>query len=161
MELDLERQAAGRSEIEIEGSCILADRSTGPASVVVSGSLTVDNLDSRFLITGSVEAAGETQCDRCLATYRLIYDVPVEITVLRDVESSEGEGDTWVIQQRIGVVDLSSTVREAAILAFPAKRVCRPQCRGLCAQCGGNLNEVDCDCLNNDVDPRWADLPDG
>ncbi len=160
MKLDLERQPTGRSMNEVAIGCKVTTDLGTRLFLDVTGNLTVDNLGQRFLVTGSMNAAGQTDCDRCLSTFTLQFDVPVEITVLRDLESSEGEGDTCVIQQKTAVVDLSDALHEATILAFPAKLVCREDCRGLCVQCGANLNESQCDCTEEDEDPRWAGLPE-
>jgi uncharacterized protein len=35
---------------------------------------------------------------------------------------------------------------------------CKPDCKGLCAQCGQNLNEGQCDCDAEPIDPRLAPL---
>ena len=54
-------------------------------------------------------------------------------------------------------VDLTGDIREAMILSFPAYPVCRPDCRGLCAQCGANLNQGECHCRPPE-DGRWDAL---
>jgi len=160
MELDLERQPCGRGSIDISGTCELGIVENAPATVEVTGTLTVDNLESRLLVNGVLDASGHSCCDRCLQGFRLNFDVAIDVVVLRDTESSEGEGDTWVIQQKTGIVDLTGVVREAASLAMPAKLVCRENCRGSCSGCGADLNQEDCRCRDKDVDPRWAGLPD-
>jgi len=160
MNLDLERQPVGRSQLELAGKVDLGPREGGPTAVEVTGSLEVDNLGSRFLLTGRLAALGEVECGRCLAPCVLAYDVPVEIMVICTVEIDDDMGDTLVIQQRSGEVDLSGALREAAILALPQIRVCRPDCRGLCAQCGTNLNIKRCDCTDEAADPRWDGLPE-
>ena len=59
---------------------------------------------------------------------------------------------------REGTIDLKEDVREAIILAFPLKPLCRPECRGLCPHCGRNLNEEKCECREEKIDPRLAKL---
>lgn len=54
-------------------------------------------------------------------------------------------------------VDLTADIREAMILAFPAYPVCSPECKGLCATCGVNLNKAACRCAPPD-DNRWGVL---
>jgi uncharacterized protein len=43
-------------------------------------------------------------------------------------------------------VDLTADIREAIMLAFPSYPVCKPDCKGLCPQCGANRNERACEC---------------
>ena len=160
MKLDLERQPAGRSQLELAGKLELCPREGGPEAVEVTGSLRVDNLASRFLLTGILAALGDVACGRCLGRFTLAYEVPVEIMVLCGVELGNEMGDTLVIQQRSGEVDLSEALREAAILALPQVRVCCLDCRGFCPQCGADLNNELCNCTDEEVDPRWDGLPE-
>jgi uncharacterized protein len=85
--------------------------------------------------------------------------VPVELMVLRDPHSNETEGDTLLILQRDGEVDLAESLRESAALAYPQMTICRDACRGLCASCGADLNDGPCGCVEEPVDPRWEGLP--
>lgn len=68
---------------------------------------------------------------------------------LQDLELSFSEEDE---------VDLVDIVREQIILALPANPLCKEDCKGLCEICGGNLNQVSCDCKQDETDPRWAAL---
>jgi uncharacterized protein len=55
-------------------------------------------------------------------------------------------------------IDLSPIVRDLSLLDLPMQPICRPDCRGLCPECGQNLNEGECDCDRGDVDPRLEAL---
>ncbi len=55
-------------------------------------------------------------------------------------------------------LDLEPLVREAIQLAAPIAPVCRPDCRGLCPECGGDLNATPHDHGEAPVDPRLAML---
>ena len=50
--------------------------------------------------------------------------------------------------------------REQLLLALPLKVTCREDCKGLCPQCGKNLNQERCSCSTEVEDPRWAALKD-
>jgi uncharacterized protein len=158
MKLDLDRTVAGRSEIDLKGEIPLDWAEDRPDRAEIDGTLTVDNLDQRFLVTGEVAATGRCTCARCLEDFDLHWQVPVEIMVLRNVDTDEGEGDTLVLRQRSGEVDLTEPLRESVVLAFPASTICREDCRGICSQCGADLNKGGCRCADDDVDPRWAGL---
>jgi uncharacterized protein len=56
------------------------------------------------------------------------------------------------------VIDMADDVRQTVLLAVPLKNVCREDCRGLCPQCGRNLNDGACDCKETRVDGRWDKL---
>ena len=54
--------------------------------------------------------------------------------------------------------DLSDIVRQAIILAVGMKPLCSEDCRGLCPDCGVNLNKQSCRCASEKIDPRWEGL---
>ena len=159
MKLDLDRQDIGRSELELAGEIDLAMGEGRPGKAQVAGSLVIQNLEARVLATGTLPATGIAECARCLATFECRWPVPVDLMVLRDVDSDEEEGETLLILQRDGEVDLREPVRECAVLAFPPAPVCREDCRGPCAASGADRNHTECDCEEEDFDPRWEGLP--
>lgn len=55
-------------------------------------------------------------------------------------------------------LDLHAWARDALALALPAQITCRAECRGLCPQCGVNLNEEPEHEHEREPDPRWAKL---
>ena len=57
-----------------------------------------------------------------------------------------------------GVLDLEDTVRTDVLLELPGKVLCSEDCKGLCCQCGKNLNEGSCTCEKKQIDPRLAVL---
>jgi len=57
-----------------------------------------------------------------------------------------------------GMIDLAPLVRELSLLSVPIKVLCRPDCQGLCQECGANLNLGECGCATDDIDPRFAVL---
>jgi uncharacterized protein len=68
---------------------------------------------------------------------------------LEDLEFSLYEGDE---------VDVSPLIREQLLLALPTKPLCQDDCRGLCPQCGVNLNLKSCTCAAENLDPRFEAL---
>jgi uncharacterized protein len=72
----------------------------------------------------------------------------------REVEDDDLETSYY----RDDEIDLNELLREQFYLALPMKPLCREECRGLCPQCGTNLNTGSCDCAPEWVDPRLAAL---
>ena len=57
-----------------------------------------------------------------------------------------------------GSIDVDEIVKEQILLAVPARTLCREDCKGICPECGTDLNTGQCDCAAEEVDPRWAAL---
>lgn len=55
-------------------------------------------------------------------------------------------------------IDLAPTVRDTAVLELPVAPLCSAECRGICAECGADLNLGDCGCRVVVADDRWAAL---
>ena len=159
MYLDLDRTPPGRSTLSIAGQVALGLGEGRAPEAALSGELTLQNLESRVVASGTLHAGGTAECARCLAAFPLEWEVPVEFMVLRDTHSDEREGETLLIMQRDGEVDLADALRESAALAYPQSTICREDCRGLCAGCGADLNDGPCGCAAEPTDPRWAALP--
>jgi len=57
------------------------------------------------------------------------------------------------------VLDLAAWARDALALSLPEKLLCRPDCAGLCAVCGADLNHADPEHGHErEPDPRWSKL---
>lgn len=120
-----------------------------------------------YRIRGKLLASLDVGCVRCLASYPmeiletldLLY-LPQSENVARDGEDDREleENELDVAYYRADAIDLGHVVLEQIVLALPMKPVCRADCRGLCQQCGANLNETRCECEHDTVDPRWQSL---
>ncbi len=159
MKLDLERIPSGRSDLVAADEVRLEWADRKPVAVQVTGTLVVDNLEARILVSGTVVATGVAACSRCLEDFTLTWDVDVSCLVLRDVDATEGQDDLMVVHQQNDMVDLTEILRESVVLAYPLAPVCLATCRGLCPGCGHNLNKEACVCEPEAHDPRWDALP--
>ena len=110
------------------------------------------------LVHGTVKGEVAHECRRCLAPVPVRIDEQVSMFFQDGVREEEAEaGEVYALPER-GDLDLTQAVREQVALAVPQYALCREECRGLCPQCGTNLNEHDCDCEVEEVDERWAAL---
>ena len=109
--------------------------------------------------TGSFELA----CTTCLELYESPTDESFSVLFTSNPAEAEGavtpEGTDGDVQLLTGdVIDLEQQVLDTMRLNIPMAHQCRENCRGICPNCGMNLNEGDCDCVAEAVDPRWKDL---
>ena len=70
----------------------------------------------------------------------------VEVLLLRDKGDGEAEPDEDQYTYTGHVLELDDAVRTAVLLELPSRILCKEDCRGLCAQCGANLNVNACSC---------------
>lgn len=123
-----------------------------------------ERVNGRAHVRGSIDADVAVDCTRCLepvAQHLAIEfdDVFVEAAAEPvDPEShvEDDELDESLVED--GRIDIADVVREQILLAVPLQIFCSDDCKGLCPQCGGNLNLIDCKCADEDIDPRWAAL---
>jgi uncharacterized protein len=118
----------------------------------------------RFRLVGDVDTVLELACSRCLDSYRLPVTASFDLRYLpgseasADAEHEVGDEDLETSYYRDDQIDLNELLREQFYLALPMKPLCRDDCRGLCPQCGVNLNTGGCDCAPAWEDPRLAAL---
>lgn len=146
-----------------EGSsfCIEGEGLSFPSPVKIDVRLVKER--KKVLLSGRVEAELELACSRCLEPCRHSLSPQLELIYYPLSFRVEGEGelkekDLSVSYYREGIIDIREEVREAIILALPLKPLCHPGCRGLCPHCGHNLNKEECECGEEQIDPRLAKL---
>ena len=119
---------------------------------------------SRFRLVGTVATELELPCSRCLEPFRLPVNAPFDLLYLPTAQTStetEREVDDEDLETSYyenDAIDLNQLLREQFYLALPMKPLCQDECRGLCPQCGTNLNTGACDCAPVWEDPRLAPL---
>jgi uncharacterized protein len=124
----------------------------------------VSFVDPGFYLAARLRYEQTLACDRCLARFTETVDEPVEALLLVD-EPQVRDGERELDEEDLGVIHLQGErfdtrplVLENLQLNLPMKPVCRPDCAGLCPQCGADRNTAPCDCRTERVDPRWAAL---
>jgi len=117
-------------------------------------------------LRGQLSTGLELPCARCVEPVR--QDVKRDFELLyRPLGADAGRDELSVTdaEAEIGYYQgdgilLEDVLREQVLLALPLKVVCRENCKGLCPQCGKNLNQEQCSCAAPIQDPRWEALKD-
>ena len=118
----------------------------------------------KFRLVGKAQTELELLCSRCLEPFRMPVDSSFDLRFLpatemaADDEREVQEEDLETSYYRDDQIDLNELLREQFYLALPMKPLCREDCKGLCAQCGTNLNTGTCACAAQWEDPRLAPL---
>ena len=134
----------------------LAATSPGESEVPAGAAATFDgqleSIPKGIVAAGRVRSSWTGSCRRCAATVGGELEVAVRE---RFVEGAGEEDEAYPLEGDL--LDLGPMVRDAIVLELPLAPLCRDDCRGLCPQCGSDLNAVDCGCAAP-TDPRWATL---
>ncbi|MGN0521910.1 MAG: YceD family protein [Eubacterium sp.] len=94
-------------------------------------------------------------CDRCAENVKKDYSFDIKRIIVEELQNENGDDDYIVVKNR--ELDLDEFINEEVALFLPSKILCKEDCKGLCYQCGANLNVKKCDC-KKDVDPRMEIL---
>ena len=96
-------------------------------------------------------------CDRCFELTTQERETEFFHILVRELSDEEDEDGEFVVVPD-DQLDLDQLLTEDILLDLPSKFLCSPDCKGLCPICGKNLNQGDCGCEKDTVDPRLAIL---
>jgi uncharacterized protein len=113
-------------------------------------------------VAGLLSAELDMSCSRCLRPLKHKVEVKFEEAFKQsNDESSElDEEEEDIVLVSGDRLDLKPYLEEALLLELPFSAVCKDTCRGLCPSCGTDLNERQCGCNTERIDPRLAALGD-
>ncbi|HJR54655.1 MAG TPA: DUF177 domain-containing protein [Gemmatimonadota bacterium] len=116
-----------------------------------------------YVVTGRLEGEAMAPCRRCLTPTRTPLDVRLRLVYQeagRDAKPGGDSGDDDVVWLKRGAtrIELDGQVRDRLFLETERFPICRGDCKGICPQCGQNLNEGPCDCPVETADTRWKAL---
>ncbi len=119
----------------------------------------IHKIGSEVFLTAQINTLVALVCDRCLADYN--YQLIETVNIICTTDSNlitDNEDDIYFISEATYEINITDSIRDALILNIPLKKLCIEKCKGLCAQCGVNLNEETCNCKSEKIDPRWEAL---
>jgi uncharacterized protein len=118
-------------------------------------------------LTGRLTTTLEVDCSRCLEPFQVPVDAPIDLMFLPATgdgatqvagEQEMSDADAGVSFYKDDTIDLGDLMRDEFYLALPMKPLCKPDCRGLCPECGINRNRETCACKVEWIDPRLESL---
>tara|TARA_Y100000588_G_scaffold219709_1_gene233623 strand:+ start:746 stop:1276 length:531 start_codon:yes stop_codon:yes gene_type:complete len=150
---------AAKEQFEInQPDCFLSD------DIKIIGRLA--KIEDHISFSGKLHSILQVACTRCLNLFPYaieaeikVYFIPLgkESSLGNEIEIKETD-----IEQEIyegSTVDLRRSVRDQVLLEVPLMHSCREDCKGICSECGSDLNSSQCECQNEgQIDPRFAVL---
>lgn len=110
------------------------------------------------VVRGTLEGSVRQECRRCLDTVERVVDHEVTMVFADSALLEDADEETRRIGKGEREIDLEPHLRDELIVSVPMYVECKTDCRGLCAGCGQNLNDADCECSMQELDPRWDAL---
>lgn len=132
------------TEIQNEGDC----RFLGPLQLEFAIKKEFDHIR----VQGSVSTRARLTCSRCLVDFEtelksfftVFYTKAAKLPL--DEEIALSEEDLVTASYDGETLDLTSEIQEQVIMEIPVKPLCRDDCKGLCVNCGADLNAGECGC---------------
>jgi len=116
---------------------------------------TIVNNTKSLEFTAKAEGEMQVHCARC--NKPLTVPVKFRIHEILASEDSEIEDEDTVVFSG-EKLDITDIVLNSFLMNVSGKYLCKEDCKGLCLKCGADLNEGECNCSNDEIDPRWAGL---
>ncbi|HEX4206197.1 MAG TPA: DUF177 domain-containing protein [Ktedonobacteraceae bacterium] len=129
----------------------------------LTGHARMRRIDPGLLVDGWVDLTADLECTRCLKHFEQPLHVTFAEQFFPTIDVDTGvplppieEEDVFPIDDH-HLVDLTEAIRQRILLNIPLVTLCEENCKGLCAQCGKDLNLGPCDC-QPEVDERLSVL---
>ena len=121
--------------------------------------LVLTSVSEGVYVSGRVRGSLTGECGRCLNEIDESFDVSIaELFAYADSTTEETTDEDEVGRMQGDLIDLEPAVRDAVVLTLPTNPLCRPDCPGLCPECGVHFDDLPADHSHEEVDPRWAAL---
>ena len=171
---DLPRRAGELREVHLsisEHEGMGFDVISIPKNEPIEIDLRVESVSEGVLATAHIESTALGECGRCLdpikfeinENFQELYEYPKEIkskSKTKNQEDGDEDSEDEVRQMDGDDIDLDGPIRDAIILNLPLNPLCKPDCMGLCPDCGEKLENLPKDHAHEKVDARWAALSD-
>jgi uncharacterized protein len=128
----------------------------------VTGTVSFLRTSEGILVSVRLSAVSDETCSRCLEPLQLSCDMDFQEEFAQTVDVDTGArlsppDDVFAIDER-PVLDLNEAIRQYRLASRSMQPLCNPDCRGLCPDCGTNLNLGPCACPIKSADPRRQGL---
>lgn len=120
----------------------------------VMGKLRLSRNKEGILAQSELHVGVDRQCSRCVDEFE--DDIVVRVEELYAHPRPMADTEFYIGQD--AQLDLAPLLRAEVLIELTHKRLCHPDCKGLCPVCGVNLNHESCDCDTDFIDPRLAKL---
>lgn len=145
-------------ELPLKMTCFESRMGSFPITAATPVHLRIRNTGpGKAKLEGGVKLTFQAGCDRCLTEVPVELDLQFDRTVVLGAEDEDAD-ELGLTEDR--QLDVETFVHNEILVNWPAKILCREDCKGICPVCGQNLNERECGCDTFVPDPRMAVIQD-
>ena len=156
----------GRDKISARGSLQPGEIDFGSENIrqirPIDWDIMAERAGAEIRINGSLRTTMEIPCSRCLEAgqneivkpFDLFFRQRDEFMFDEDDEIELTEKDTRTAFFSGTELPINDVLREQVLLALPMKPLCKLDCKGLCSECGTNLNTKSCNCRKEQFNPN-------
>ncbi|MDR2930081.1 MAG: DUF177 domain-containing protein [Propionibacteriaceae bacterium] len=157
---DLRRTPGASRPIDLDatfGEQVVSGLITIPAERPVQVAGLVESVGDGVLVSVDIATVVDAQCSRCLTQFTIPVEVQAkELFVYPEQVADYADEDVSQIHDE--AADLAQVIRDAVVIDLPLIPLCRPDCRGLCPDCGQDLNAAPDHQPHATIDSRWLGL---
>jgi uncharacterized protein len=116
-------------------------------------------------VDGHLDAVVALSCGRCLQDFDLSLSESFSVTFVPRRKDNETDEEVELEADELGLVsyddetlELRDTLQEQLLMAVPISPLCKKTCKGLCPECGTNLNIETCNCTRKPFNNKFTAL---
>lgn len=139
-------------DVSFCGYVVLPNSLAYHQDVYIQGNGNITNSYGKYTFNGKIIADITFNCNSCLEQFKkqICFDM-VEVFC----KDGSGDDEIWSFSSKDNIIHLKEPIITNILLNLPMKALCSNDCKGLCRICGHNLNDGDCGCDRDFIDPRF------
>lgn len=114
------------------------------------------NVNEVFKLGGLIFTEYRVKCYRCLEETVGTLNIDISENFVRS--DTQHDEETYTYENNC--IELEQALRDNIVLHLPTRVLCSKDCKGLCSKCGCNLNNNNCHCTENEINPQMEGLKD-
>lgn len=139
-------------EFHLDGIINLPESLAYNENVYVKVEGVITNSYGKYTLKGKIFAKIQFNCNSCLKEFE--KDIQIDMLEIFS-KVDENDDEIWVFHNKDDIINLEDPIKTNILVNIPMKALCSNNCKGLCCLCGHNLNEGNCSCNRDFIDPRF------
>lgn len=118
-----------------------------------------------ILVEGKLQGVVNSECSRCLKNFKMAINLDVNVVYVPEKERPGEGSDLIELDPNLSfyegdTIDLLHEIKDLILVNLPIQPICHAGCKGLCPQCGADLNVSQCECEHEIAVSPFAKLQD-